>query len=464
MIEWVITIFAFGSVKAAIGNKIDVLSGAMDSYLSNSGNLRTLSIVLMMLAIVLFLCLIAVLYMKSLSSLLRAEQNRLNDSEKRSKSFFESMDNDVDAEELERIRQEELEKELERELDKAVAEKAAREEKEQAERQKQKKKKEEEEEHNQEQVTELPKRMVARNDNVLDLDWKKGKLKDMEDLPEPPDIPLQYQQSQKQLSELLGLIIDMLGRNVDDLKIAQTVMFRNMNQESEECILQTIDAVKDFIALCINGRFTPLRNTKKLPDEEKALYNLAMGDCSPALSLLEALMDDNIDKAAVLPDSGKRDEMFAITSNYAVTFGTLAAIADVHLATGAFELAIELCPQSINAWNRIGDMYQLAENEPQATKAYQNVLNLADEEINQRQMANAQKMLSQYYYAQGDSLQAAKLHNISKGYYDSIGINRRLDRQEVEIVEIIESHQQEELEATISKILSNQSLKQYSFA
>ena len=77
MIEWVITIFAFGSVKAAIGNKIDVLSGAMDSYLSNSGNLRTLSIVLMMLAIVLFLCLIAVLYMKSLSSLLRAELKTL---------------------------------------------------------------------------------------------------------------------------------------------------------------------------------------------------------------------------------------------------------------------------------------------------------------------------------------------------------------------------------------------------
>ena len=82
----------------------------------------------------------------------------------------------------------------------------------------------------------------------------------------------------------------------------------------------------------------------------------------------------------------------------------------------------------------------------------------------EEKIANAEKMLSQYYYAQGDSLQAAKLHNSSKGYYDSIGINRRLDRQEVEIVEIIESHQQEELEETIGKILANQNLKQYSFA
>lgn len=456
-----ITLLSLGEIQTAISSKFEGMSNFMDHYLSNSGNLRTLSIVLMMLAIVLFLLLIVVLYMKSLSSFLRLEQNRNKDSEKHSKSFFESMDDDADAAEIEKIRQEELEKELERELEIAVAEKASREEKARAE---QKKKEQEEKDRGQEQVTELPKRMVARNDNVLDLDWKKGKLKDMENLPEPPDIPLQYQQSKKQLSELLGLIIDMLGRNVDDLKIAQTVMFRNMAQESEETILQTIDAIKDFIALCINGRFTPLRNTKKLPDEEKALYNLAMGDSSPALSLLEALMDDNIDKAAVLPESPKRDEMFATTSNYAVTFGTLAAIADVHLATGAFELAIELYPQNINAWNRIGDMYQLAENETQATKAYQNVLNLADEEMNQRQIANAQKMLSQYYYAQGDSLQAAKLHNTSKGYYDSIGINRRLDRQEVEIVEIIESHQQEELEATISKILANQNLKQYSFA
>lgn len=278
MLERMITIFSLESVMTAISAKVDILTGAMDSYLSNSGNLRTLSIILMMLAIVLFLFLIAVLYVKSLSSFLRAEQNRRKEDEKQSKSFFESMDDDIDAAELEKIRQEELEKELERELEKAVAEKAAREEKEKAQAAQKKKQKEEEKILAvEEKMPELKKRMVARNDNVLDFDWKKGKLKDMENLPEPPDMPLQYQQSQKKLSELLGLIIDMLGRNVDDLKIAQTVMFRNMNQDSEENILQTIDAVKDFIALCINGKFTPLRGTKTLPDEEKALYNLAMG-------------------------------------------------------------------------------------------------------------------------------------------------------------------------------------------
>lgn len=91
-------------------------------------------------------------------------------------------------------------------------------------------------------------------------------------------------------------------------------------------------------------------------------------------------------------------------------------------------------------------------------------MNLADEEIYPRQVANAGKMLSQYYYAQGNSLQAAKLYNSSKQYYDSIGINRRLDKKEVEIIEIIESRQNEDLESTIAKILQNREFRQYSYA
>lgn len=67
---------------------------------------------------------------------------------------------------------------------------------------------------------------------------------------------LSYHQSTKDLSELLGLIIDMIGRGVDDLKIAQTVMFRNQGKNSEDDILQIIDSIKDFIALCISKTLT----------------------------------------------------------------------------------------------------------------------------------------------------------------------------------------------------------------
>jgi len=459
----IINLFSVDNFFVVAGKKFNIFLSLIDRYLSNSENLRTISIVLMMLAIVLFLILIAFIYIKSMSALLKSSQNK---SQRDEYGYNTLITQNLNKEEIERIRQEELEKELARELEKAVAEQAAREEKERIiAEQKRKQKEEEQVLAIEEKMPELKKRMVKnKKENVLDLDWKKGKLKNMETLPEPPDMPLQYQQNKKQLSELLGLVIDMLGRNVDDLKIAQTIMFRNMYQESEEAILQTIDAVKDFIALCLNGKFAPLHKEKALPKEEKALHNLAMGDSSLALALIEALMDENINKASSMQAGNKRDKLFALTSNYAQIFGSLAAVNDIHLATGAFELAIELYPQNINAWNRIGDMYKLAENETQAFKAYQNVLTLADEDINTRQSANAEKMLSQFYYAKGDSLQAAKYYNQSKGYYDSIGINRRLDRQEVEIVEIIESHQESDLKETINKILSNKNLKQYSFA
>ena len=299
------------------------------------------------------------------------------------------------------------------------------------------------------------------------MDWKKGKLSELEANRVRLDIEsLQYQQSRKGLPELLGLIIDMAGRGVDDLKIAQTVMFRNQGQNTEDDILQVIEAIEDFIALCVNGRFEQIRaaTDNPLPREDEALFHLAKGDPSLALALTEALMDVEIDRGASMSQGDKRDMLFQEVSNYACTFGTLASLSDVHLATGAFELAIELAPQNINAWSRAADMYARAESNNKAIWAYENVLNLADEEIYPRQVANAGKMLSQYYYAQGNSLQAAKLYNSSKQYYDSIGINRRLDKKEVEIIEIIESRQNEDLESTIAKILQNREFRQYSYA
>ena len=175
-------------------------------------------------------------------------------------------------------------------------------------------------------------------------------------------------------------------------------------------------------------------------------------------------MDENINKGATLTQENKRDRLFGEVSNYACTFGTLASLSDVHLATGSFELAIELAPQNVNAWGRIADMYTKAESNNKAVWAYEHVLEVADAEIYPRQIANAEKMLSQFYYAQGNSLQAAGLYNNAKSYYDSIGINRRLDKKEVEIIEIIESRQNEDLEATIAKILQNSDLRQYSYA
>lgn len=98
---------------------------------------------------------------------------------------------------------------------------------------------------------------------MLDLDWKKGKRPEA-DAAVPPIDPaaLQYKQSRKSLEDLIGLIIDMIGRGVDELKIAQTIMFRNQGENSEEDIIQTVEAIKEFVALCVSGKFKGLPRKK----------------------------------------------------------------------------------------------------------------------------------------------------------------------------------------------------------
>lgn len=459
MLEQVITIFSSEGFISSVSSNIDVLAGVFDKYLSGLSNLRMASIILMLLAFVLFLFLIIVLYVKSIIAFLKSDSESSAKKKKRSQDeeFYEQLEeeNYLNERELEK----ELEKELERDLEQTRLERELNERnerellaKQQQEQELEKEKREEEKE----QKTEREKaaKTSSRSKFRMDLDWKKGKINEIENAAAPiSQEKLKYQQSNKALSELLGLIIDMLGRGVDDLKIAQTIMFRNQGQSSEDDIIQTVNSIKEFINLAASGRFIEVRKGKQLPDEATALYHLAEGDTTYALALLEALMDNNIEKTIGMTSGPKRDELFLETSAEACTFGTLSAISDVHLATGAFELSIELAPKNIDAWSRAGDMYSRVGSHNQAIWAYQNVLNMADEELHQGPLSNANKMLSQYYYEQGNNLLAAKLYNDSKQYYDSLGINRRLDRQEIEIIEIIESRQKEEMNDTIAKIL-----------
>lgn len=473
MYEQIISIFSSSEILATVSNNIDDLATIIDGYLSGANNLRIASIILMLLAFILFLFLVIIIYVKSIVSFLKSD----NKNTEKDDGAVDDIFNEEDAERLNRImseedRERELEKELQKELELARAEKEMFEQREMQEKQRKDAVRREEKANTREREKETKEKEQAEEKEsepkgiVVDLDWKKGKLRDLEqNAPTLSNEFLSYHQSTKDLSELLGLIIDMIGRGVDDLKIAQTLMFRNQGKNSEDDILQIIDSIKDFIALCINQNFDRLPNTSQLPREEDALFHLAQGDPTLALAMLEALMDFNIDRSSMAGIDVKKDEIFKEISAQSCVFGSLAAINDIHLATGAFELAIELNPNNVNAWCRLGDMYAKADSNNKAVWAYQNVLTLADEEIYARQVANANKMMSQHLYAQGNSLQAAKLYNSSKQYYDSLGINRRLDKQEVEIIEIIEAHQKEELQATIQKILSQKtSSRAFSFA
>ncbi len=459
MFDKLLDTLSTSEVAASISNQLDMLAGFIDGYLTGMDNLRMASFILMILALLLFLFLIIIIYIKTIVAFLR-DDNDANSLERQDGDEEEDIFDEEDQLRLNQViddkeREQELEKELQKELELAHAERIA-------------------EEKEQRQLDTL-KKQPAKEEKIksneknaaIKLDWEKGKFKELDALAQNieirPDI-LSYHQSNRQINELVGLIIDMIGRGVDDLKIAQTILFRNQYMSSEEDVLQLIDAVKDFIGLCKNQEFSKLENYSSLPHEEEALYHLAEGDASLALAMIEALMNNGIDHASALSADAKRESLYQEISRQAVIFGNLAAINDVMLATGAFELSIELAPHNIPAWSRLADMYSKAQSTSKAIWAYQNVLKFADGEINAREVANASKNISQHLYAQGNSLQAAKLYNSSKQYYDSLGINRRLDKQEIEIVEIIEANHQDELKSTIMRILGRDSGRGFEFA
>lgn len=444
---------------AALSMKLDFLTHAIDHYLSGANNLKIVSLILMILALILFLFLIIIIYVRNIIYFVKSNNPAKNMDESEPE---ESAEEDEAAERFEieeEERQRELEKELQRELELALAERMAAEQKnlEEQRKEQQKIQKAEQKKNKKEKAAEEAVKTAERvKGAAIDLDWQKGKIPPTELVAgENAEVSLSYKQSRKELNQLMGLVIDMLGRGVDDLKIAQTLNFKNQGMTDENDILKAIDAVKEFIGLCISGKFAKLPESENLPGEDEALFHLANGDTSLALALLESLMDTNIDKANTGNSEEKRQRIYAEVSKYACCFGALAEMDDIMLATSAYELAIELQSVNVTAWGRLGDVYKAANSMPKAVWAYQNVLNFADGEIDIMQVANANRSLSEHLYAEGNSLQAAKLYNSSKQYYDSLGINRRLDKQEIEIIEIIESNQQTSLPEMIQKLLGS---------
>ena len=446
-------------------DKFNTMLDNAEQYIRETDNIKIVSFSLMTLAGVLFLSLIIIIYIRNIIYFVKSN-NPKEDQEEREDNYIVLSAEDANLE---------LERELQKELEMAQAEKQARELAEQEEEEKRlaaelleaeekmkEKKKEEKEFRNQENTNKTQRQKNNKEKKGIDLDWQKGKIppaNDMENTMVTQSISTTYQQSRKELQDLLGLLLDMLGRGVDDLKIAQTLNYKMQGMGEESDIIKSIDAVKIFISLCVSGKFTQLEKFAELPGEEQALYNLANGDPSLALALLECLMDSSIDKANGSASEEKRQQLYQEVSVYACCFGALAELNDIMLATSSYELAIELQSSNVVAWNRLGDVYRKASSLPKAAWAYQNVLNFADGEIDALEVANANKHLSEHLYAEGNSIQAAKLYNSSKQYYDSLGINRRLDRQEIDIISIIEENQASSISETIAKLLSPENVR-----
>lgn len=458
-----------GFINGLLSKVGEILDG-LEAYFAEVDGIRILSFVLLVIAIILFLLSFIAIGIHRIMSIIKS-----GSSDKASKNDEDGTENIFNFED-----EDELEKELQRELEFAANEQQRQElelqqleekerlEKENKERLEKKQKEKQEKEQLEKKEREKKKKVQQEKElntfkehksykeSTLELDWKKGVNKDSsnDQLDDIESLSLSYKQSSVELNNLMGLAIDMLGRGVDELKIAQTLNFKNQGMSDENEILKAIDALKGFINLSIKGKFAMLENYDELPNEDQALFHLANGDSSLALALLENLMDTSIDKANSSASEEKRQKMYMEISDYACCFGALAEMNDIMLATSSYELAIELQSTNVIAWGRLGDVYKKANSTSKAIWAYQNVLNFADGEIDVAQIANANKNISEQLYAEGNSLQAAKLYNSSKQYYDSLGINRRLDKKEVEIIDIIEHNKDTSLPDMINKLLS----------
>ena len=438
--------------------KMDETLNLLNTSLEGLDNTRIIILVLLLLAIVLFIFSVIVVSIKHIINIIRGNNPAKSIKNEKTNSIENSSELDDDEEELERELQRELElaanEQLLREQEQAEQERIERENKERIEKEQKEKKKKTQ----QEKELDAFKERKGYKDGGLELDWKIGtKAKEVQEkIDDIEALSMSYKQNRTELNNLMGLAIDMLGRGVDELKIAQTLNFKNQGMSDENEILKAIDALKEFINLSIKDKFAKLENYNVLPNEDQALYHLANGDPSLALALLESLMDSQIDKANSVNSDEKRQKMYAEISSYACCFGSLAEINDIMLATSSYELAIELQSTNVTAWGRLGDVYKKANSMPKAVWAYQNVLNFADTEIDIGQIANANRNISEHLYAEGNSLQAAKLYNSSKQYYDSLGINRRLDKKEVEIINLIESNQASSLPDMINKLLNRE--------
>lgn len=298
-----------------------------------------------------------------------------------------------------------------------------------------------------------PKEIIKKN--TPDFDWERHKYFDDDERIGSSDV-LQYRLKPQKLETMLGLIVDLLERGVDEPKIAQTIMFKNQHLNSEDDIIQTITSIKFFVYLCLNGRFRKINSDRLLPQETTAVFHIARGDCSLALLLLETMIDNNIAKINSMREGREKDRKWSETSNCATIFGTLASFENTMLAIGAFELAIELNPRNVTAWGRIADMYNRIEQTEKAVWAYNNVLNLADEVLYTQQIANANKMLAAYYRENNRRDEAEIMSGKSRRYYDMVGINKPLTEREVKIVRIIESNEFDNMETIVDNLFNPQ--------
>lgn len=464
VLKYVLTYMAVTRLSSVIGQNLNGMATFFQHYFAGTENLRIISIILLLLAFILFLFLVVILYIKSLLSFIKESEVAISSEMKKTSAKVQAEPNQA----------KEPAKQFERKDAKNAIKQPIAQPKERPTVMKKQETPIELEKPTapnnvaflnvQNMTPSKPKTEAAAfrgNAALSEFDWRKGRLGELDEV--AAGVPLIEKKPLKKgaLVDYAGLILDMLGRGIDAGKIVQTIRHKTSGTASQEDIIQSVDSIQNFISLANNGKFNTLSKLYCLEDIKEALRSLAHGNAGTCLAILEDLIYPLIERATKLAMPQKRDIVFSETSNYACTFGSIAMMdGDFELAVSAFELAIELSPKNANAWSRVADAYDKLKIGSKAIWAYQNVISYASSELYAHQLANANQKLAKYYQTQGDALQASKLADESKAYYQIIGIDLALTQKEQSIIELIEENQLQNVDATVNHLLNFSAQKQ----
>ncbi|MBQ8672226.1 MAG: hypothetical protein IJ525_06880 [Alphaproteobacteria bacterium] len=256
------------------------------------------------------------------------------------------------------------------------------------------------------------------------------------------------------VGSLITMILNMLGRNVSEGKIIQAIYYYYMPSLSFQDVISVVQTVRNFIGLCNAGRFAYLLKNNPLPSPKEALLSWAAGDSAKCLYLLQSLLNQQMDFAD--SEEGVIKMMtYAHAANCACIMGNIARLNDIDLAYNSFELATELSPRNVNAWNRLADIFVAKKNNDKAMIAYQNVLDIADADFYAEQRANAQKQLADYYLQQGVYAKSKQYEKESAEFYENYGIAAPLSEKEIIAFQTIWKNKNKNLEQSVEKLLNS---------
>ncbi|MBP5353121.1 MAG: hypothetical protein J6Y91_05085 [Alphaproteobacteria bacterium] len=238
------------------------------------------------------------------------------------------------------------------------------------------------------------------------------------------------------ISNMITLLLNLLGRNVSEQKIVQILYQKFAPLFNEANILQIVCGIRDFIGLCNSGRLDFIPDRRTLPQNDQALYALSRGDTTPCLILLQSFLNMQMEKAET--ETGVIKEItYAQAANSSCIMGNLAYLDDKPLAHNAFELATELSPKSVTAWNRLADIYVEENLTDKAMIAYQCVIDYGDEIMYPEQLANARNQLADYYEKMGMADRSEQYRTQSMSFYQNYGMLSKLTQTEDEALSLI---------------------------